>query len=397
MASRPITDGPVGKGWRYIAQRLDGEGGGEFIDWDVPLKDVQLDDLVSGHNGLSATITPAVRRLIGPDGLPLLNTEWDTAIWAEKDGEIRGGGIITDIDFDGPELSLEAVDVSGYAIEMPYTDGWFGTEIDPLDVVRHIWQHIQNKPGGDIGLELSDLKTPVKIGVRMTQGEFDPGAGNNPGNVTYYDSSTYKLAWYQDHDLSDNIDKLAADTPFDYHVRHYWDGEVIRHFMDFGYPTLGKKRTGLRFVFGENIHVLPSIERTGTTYATETLALGAGEGRKMVRGSAFRPRGTGLRRVAVVTDSSLRTQKAVNRLAASELKWRTGLDDISEIVVEDTPHAPLGAVQVGDVIKLEGRASDWKAVEFEVRVIQISIRPDEGNRAVYTVQRTDAQTSGSVG
>src|SRR5680860_505970 len=172
-------------GWRYIAQRLTGDGAGEFIDLDVPLQGASILDTVSGHNGLSATISPEISRLQGPDGNPIFD-EWGTALWAESGGEIRGGGILTHSALAGPSWALECTGYTGYLVDLPFVGaGTFFVEYDPLDVVRYIWDHAQSKVGGNLGLQVSPLLTGLKFGTAMDQAEFDTEAG-----LTSLESST---------------------------------------------------------------------------------------------------------------------------------------------------------------------------------------------------------------
>lgn len=369
--------------WRYVAQRMRGDGGfGEFIADDLPLTNVTIEEVLTGHHGLSASISPELSRLQGADGRPIFD-EWKTAIWAMEDGtEDVYGGILHHSGLDGPQWSLECIGYTGYATDMPYTDAKFFVEVDPIDIFRHIWKHLQSQTGGDLGLQVADTKSGIIVGTELEQGEFDTEQG-----PLRFESGPYKLAWYQDHDLSSNLEQLAADTPFDWRERHYWQGDEIKHALDIGYPTLGQRRKDLTFIIGENVFLNPAIERDGEVYATEALVLGAGEGRKMLRGIARRDI-DGLRRVAVVTDSSLRKQKQVDRRAEREVAARAQLEDISEIVVLDHPHAPLGAVGLGDEILLQGRAP-WTDVEVWVRVLSRTRSPSESNKASLAVVRTD--------
>ncbi len=48
--------------WRYIAQRLPS---GEFLDWDLPLQDVDVTTALSAPGGLTATVPVEVARLHG--------------------------------------------------------------------------------------------------------------------------------------------------------------------------------------------------------------------------------------------------------------------------------------------------------------------------------------------
>lgn len=376
------------RGWRYFATRLNGDGTETLLDPDLPLESVTIEDVLSGHNALSGEIEPAYSRLLGPDGEPILR-EYSTAIYAENDGVVRGGGIITASAFTGPNWEIEATGFTGYAIDMPWVArGYKGIRVDPIDMVRVIWDHIQSMPGGNIGLEFDSTDTGGKesIGTELKQVEFDTQEG-----PVSFEAGPYKLNWYSNHDLAGDIDDLASDTPFDYHERHYWDAEGnLRHHVDIGYKKLGRRRNDLRFTYGVNVFESPSVDRDGALYASGTMVLGAGEGAAMIRSirePATRP-GNRLRRVAVVVDDTIKSKKKARRRADAENQWRARLDDVGSIIVRDHPNAPMGAVSVGDEIRIEGRG-DWVDIDMWVRVLAIAMQPESSDMAEYTIARTD--------
>ena len=125
-------------------------------------------------------------------------------------------------------------------------------------------------------------------------------------------------------------------------------------------------------------------------YASGTLVLGAGDGAGAIRAlrePASRP-GDRLRRIAVVVDDTIKSQKRAAKRADRENQWRAHLDDVESVIVQDHPNAALGAVQVGDEIRLEGRG-DWTDIDMWVRVLGIAYEPERGQVAEYTVARTD--------
>lgn len=380
------------RGWRYFATRLNGDGTEDLLDPDIPLDDVEVTDALSGACSLSGTLEPVYARLLAPDGKPLFN-EWSTAIYAENDGDIRGGGIMTHSDFDGPSWEVECVGFTGYGRDMPYTgSGYKGIRVDPMDAARVIWDHIQSQSGGDIGLEFDDTTTggKVSIGTELKQVEFDTQSG-----PISFESGPYRLNWYTNHDLQGDFDDLAEFTPFDYREKHTWreDG-TIRHFVEMGYPKLGRRRTDLRFVHGVNVLPAVTIERDGEMYASGTMVLGAGEGAAMIRAirePVVPESERRLRRIAVVTDDTIKSKNRAIARAELENQWRRRLDDFDTIVVTDHPNAPLGSCQVGDEIRIEGQG-DWLGVDTWTRVISISWAPDRPT-AEYTVARSDKLTS----
>lgn len=376
------------RGWRYFATRLNGDGTETLLDMDLPLNEVQIEDVLSGDNSITGSIDPAVARLVGPDGFPILQ-EWSTAIYAENDGDIRCGGILTHSDFEGSSFSLEAVGFTGYGRDMPYTGaGYLGVQVDPMDVARLIWTHIQNQTGGDIGLDFAATNTggAVKIGTELKQVEFDTQSG-----PVSFEAGPYKLNWYSNHDLQGDFDSLASDTPFDYHEKHSWNSDgTIKHLVEMGYPKLGRRREDLRFVYGVNIFDNIQIARDGDLYASGTMVLGAGTGASMIKSIKEPPSRPGgrLRRIAVVQDDTIKSIKSASKRADIENSWRRTLDDVESFIVFDHPNAKLGAASVGDEIHVEGQG-DWIGIDMWVRILSISYEPDNGKVSEYTVARVD--------
>lgn len=371
--------------WRYLAQRLTGDGKGEFIDMALPLAGVQIEDVLSGPGRISGAIAPEVMRLKGPDGRPLLE-EWSTAIYAEKDGEIRGGGILVHSEFTGAEWRLDAMGFCGYAQGMPYTDSTFFVGADPADIFRHAWDHLQSQLGGNIGLVVDGTTTPLRLGTALDQIEYD--TQNGPMR---FESGPYKLTWYLTDDIGRALDDLAAQTPFEYLEEHTWKGETIEHRLRLGYPTVGVRRPELRFVIGENVSTVPTLERDGEDYANEILALGAGEGRDMVRATDARPDGR-LRRVAVVTDKTARSPSAAQSLARQELALRQGIEGIADLSVRDHPHARIGSWRPGDEIRVQGKLG-WIDLDAWCRVLSTTISPDDPSVAQLTIARSETISS----
>lgn len=378
------------RGWRYFATRLNGDGTETLIHPDLPLENVTIEDVLSGDGAIQGQIDPVYTNTLGDDGLPIIR-EWSTAIYAEADGEIRQGAIVNHCSVDGPNLAIEAVSFTGYGRDMPYTGtGYLGVNVDTLDVVRTIWSHIQGQAGGNIGLQLSTKKSGTLVGNPLKEVSFTTSSGQ----LVTFEAGPYKLAWYTDFNLQGNVDTLA-ESGFDYHETHTWQPDgTIKHFLDFGVPKIGRKREDLRFVYGVNIFENVNVERDGSLYASGTLVLGAGTGPSQIFSISeppSRPDGR-LRRIAVVSDNTIKSKGAALARAAIENQWRRNLDDITSVTVFDHPNAQLGAVQVGDEIRIEGQ-SDWQTIDMWVRVVSIAYQPENGKTAEYTVVRSDKMHS----
>lgn len=372
----------MANGWRYLATRLNGDGTETGLSNDVPISGAQLREDLSGPGGIKGTLAPEIARLTTKEGDPVF-VPWSTAIYAEKDGQIRAGAILLDLQEKGPALSLDSVGFSCYLQGQPYEAANSWVQVDPLAMARHIWAHKQAMQGANLGLVLDSTTSPVRIGTKEEEVKF----ATENGEEVNFQTGPYTLQWWKDHDLGKAFDDLAAETPFDYLVSHAWDGERVKHHLRLGYPTIGARRHDLRFVLGENIFDHPPINYDGDAYASEVITLGAGEGRKMIRGGDTRTTGR-LHRAAVVVDKTLRNKKSADTIAAQELAARIGDEDLDTLIVQDHPSAVLGSFSPGDEILVQSPAGWTKELYLWVRILAIVTQP-ELNQATLTVARTD--------
>lgn len=456
---------------RIIAQRV---RTGEFLSWQVPLTETRIARELSGPGGISGTITPKVQHLLAEDGLPLLR-EWSTALYYEADGQIRGGGLVTRIT-ENPKggLLVEAPGFSSYPHGIPFTGVYRpGLSADPLNVVRHIWSHVQAYPDGDLGLtvsaetsgtvldEISDAEvtaSKIRVGLRVGYGRgshqvegitqvvirkdnkdqiydwfqllhrdgdrvipesirvgmkvqirgevdndgkpvlrsikqahevrLDGGVGKVPVARLVEAPKPYVLAWWENRDCGAEIDSMLDLAPADYIEQHTWndDHTAIRHHLKLGHPRLGRKRRDLRFVEGENIVAAPALTIDGDEFAQNVVALGRGEGRKMIR-ETVASRDDRLRRVAVVADKSAGRAKA-ERMARDELHRRNDTRGFEQVVVRDHPNARLAALNPGDDILVEAHLAWYGRTRLWVRVLSIEENAT-GEVATLTVARSD--------
>ena len=402
--------------WRYILQRLPS---GEFVDFDIPLVKVEVTRTLSGPGSLSGTVPVPFGNLVGLGGL-----EWGAAIWAEADGEIRGGGIIESATIVGDEWKIECVGFSGLIGDQP----WMGPDlrlfgVDPTDEFRRIWSYASStyglpvsvgsdKSGFRIGVEgwwdLSDvdwaeiegraswnadnpnpylvLKKNGKYPVTLPLSAFKRGTSNNqpPTGGREVPDEPFSLAWWETTDLGDVVTKLATDR-FDYRESSSWSGESIVHRLELGVPVLGSRREGLRFVEGENLAARPDVVRDAAGYASGVVVLGSGEGSARVFAKAERPTSR-LKRFEVVVDRSVDRSADASSVARNELEWLSGGFDVSTVTVFDHPNAPIGSVDVGDVIFILGD-SPWVELGLWVRVTEVTFRPDREGEASFRVRR----------
>lgn len=354
---------PVSR-WRYIAQRA---LTGEWLDWDLPLTVGELSWALSGAGSLRATVAPDVGGLRAADGSPLLE-EWGTLIYAECDGEIRWGGVVTRSEFAGSSWDIEAAGFTTYPHGVPYLGEYIRQSVDPLDAYREIWAHIQSNPDGNLGVTVDSTTSPVRLGTV---------------------AEPYSLTWWEAPDCGGELDSLAKETPFDYVEEHAWYGDTITHRVRLGYPRLGRRRDDLAFIQGDNVLSVVEVDRDGDGFANEVIGLGAGEGRKSIQ-RRIPQRDGRLRRPHVYSDKSVSTTARMDALCRSELATRRNVVEVASVDVLNHPHAPIGSWSLGDDVLIRADIPWLGEVAIWSRVVGWSLVGDD--RARLSLRRSDAFT-----
>lgn len=358
--------------WRFFLQALPSL---EWLDKDLPLVDAVV---VEGENvpaAISGSLPLGYRNLRKEDG-SLAIREWGCQIVAWQEGFDPIVAIVDGIDTSGDDLQIAAGGFTMYPTGMPWLGAdYAGIDVDPLDMVRKIWSHLQAFADGYHGVTVDTLTTPVRIGEPEEDVNFTTGSGEEVS----FTAGPFRLARWVTEDLGKVITDLADETPFKYRERSYWSGEeTLSHRLELGYPTLGSRKYDLHFEIGMNVVVPPPIEEGD--YASEVLMLGAGEGRKMVSALLSEPTGR-LRRVAVRTDKSLRSVTRAKNAARPVLRQLTGEYSIDTLEVIDHDLAPYSTYDVSDEIRVFGDAG-WIQMDRWVRIVEISTNCTTGRRTL---------------
>lgn len=352
---------------RFIAQSV---RTGEFISLDLPLVNPSISLVLSGPTTITGTLSPEdpeIRDLVESRRLDAYAT-W---IHMEVEGIVRASGILQPIQMDGETYSVEATGPSGYLRGMPFLGELSAIAIDPADVVRAIWAHVQGYPDANLGVTVIG-STPVRIGEEEPQEGVEYPDGERP-------NGPYKLSWWEGPDCGREVDQLASQTPFDYVERCAWNASKTKvdHWIDLAYSRIGGRRDDLRFADGENVIGAIPAEETEDLFASQVIVYGSGEGRDTIRGYAGRALGSRLRRVVILQDATIDTTARANSLAAVELERRQGLIDVTDLEVEARhPNAEFGTYAVGDDIFIDVEVA-WlgRLRQFE-RIISITYAPD---------------------
>lgn len=436
--------------WRFHALRILDR---QWLHRDLPLRDVTISPALSGPGSMTATLAPDVMDLQAPDGSPLLE-EWRDLIIAEAADEVRFAGILVNSDFVGEAWRLDLAGIAAWPQGQPQPSTivygsssnpqpggpYSGDGADPIRIVKDLWGQLQALPDADLGVtfgganetayrlarwynvpnrwdyqpdasttvevvppsskSLEDLKTTdlVKVVVRGTGFTKTLKKKQDPGSP-----KAAPLHWlhhvydYENTDLGAKVDAYAQLAPFDYVEHAHWadaDKTDVVLRIDFGYPRIGRRQSGLRFAEGENVSELVTVRRDGEDYANGVLAVGAGEGKDQARELVVRRDGRA-RRVRVVTATHISDRTQLRDLARRELARSNQLTQVEGFTVVEHPHAPYGSYQVGDDVRVHV-ATGWAAGTAQwVRITGLTYSPDNGTVQV-TCRPSDTFSYGSV-
>ena len=71
----------------------------------------------------------------------------------------------------------------------------------------------------------------------------------------------------------------------------------------------------------------------------------------------------------------------------NELKYRTGLPNVSDMIVSDHPNAPLGTFEIGDSIFVQASNSWFAEADMWVRIVSITYQPGEEEQVSIVVTK----------
>lgn len=472
---------------RVLAFRLNGDGTETLLDPEVPLSNPSLEPVLRAGSTIEGTIEVPYLAQIGPDGNPIIQA-WSTALYVEIDGEIAGGGIVTEDSFDWQTRTLSTIGFADYPAGQPFTSSWVSTSldqakartkayptasaqlaarfvlldntyddlaaamppvgsagypaaaqklanakkarddqqrkmmaleeqntrdmstlaqwdlpecpsftdglqgVDPADIFRFIWRHLQSQPRGNLGVVVDTTATPVRIGKSIAATEYDD---DNDGDTPEFEYGEYRLAWYETTDLGEKIAELAENTPFDFWEEHSWNESrtQVQHHIRIAYPRAGARRKDMRFELDVNVEI-PGESNAGVSeYADSVLALGAGEGGTDVTDNASgrlhaviqRDGETRIRRCTVLDDPSRATVATLTAAARTELAGRSAGYVISELQSIPGHDEDLRALRIGDEVVVVG-STGWREIADWYKITAITHSPDEASAMSFTVE-----------
>ena len=407
--------------WRIHARNI---VTGVWLSRDVRMTDLSLTWTVSGSCEITGTINPDQPDYKDEKGQSIFQ-QWQTALFVESQDILRIGGIVSDLEYNGPEMTVTCVGYSN-AIQSQVlwdsivyggaTDGITGNGVDPMTVVKDIWAGIQSRERGDLGVTVTTPSSPYRLGTWHNAKNPADATDTNATDVDInrvwtgldskppsFDTKTpvywdYNLNWWDSVDAGGTIDNLAKQVPFDY-VEHYdWvdaNKSDVKIWIEVGYPRLGSKKTNLALVEGENVTEIIAIAGATDDYVNSIWCLGAGDGKDQVRGVVQIDDGR-VKRSAVITYTSLTTKAACEAAARTELARRNKVENITAVSIVDHPNARVGSFSPGDDVRVRTHIG-WNPQDLWCRVTSYQLDVATGVMTLTTA-RSDSfsYTAGST-
>jgi len=468
---------------RVLAFRLNGDGTKTLIDPEVPMTGVSVEPVLNAGSVIEGKIELPYLSQIADDGKPVIEA-WSTALFVEIDGDIVGGGIVTEDSYDYNERTLSTLGFADYPAGMPFTSSWVSTAldqakttarssdalierlsvqyaaaaakvatlqaqvpaspkrdrdaaqakvqdaikvrdkisaqisaeatkrdkasalltawenpqyptftdgaqgVDPADIFRYIWEHLQVQPKGNLGVIVERTPTPERIGKSIPATEYDD---DNDGDTPEFENGEYRLAWYETTDLGEKTAELAENTPFDFWEEHSWNADRtdIVHRIRIAYPRAGARRTDVQLVIDENVGI-PSVSNADVAeFATAILALGAGSGGTDINENASgrlhtviqRDNDHRIRRCKLLDDPSRATLATLTTSARTELEKRDARYALSSLETVPGRDDDLQSLRLGDEVIVVGDVG-WRSVRDWYKITGITYTPEEGTMSL---------------
>lgn len=146
---------PALKPLRFLFQ---GIRNGQWLNWDVPLRDAELTYTMSGPS--------MIKGKIGPEDLEAVKgvDAWATWLHAEEGGQIRGSAILQPLSVQDGDLVIEAMGFMAYPNGIAYAEESQGILLDPAYVIRFLWDYLQKFKDAKLGITYDDTVTPKRLG-----------------------------------------------------------------------------------------------------------------------------------------------------------------------------------------------------------------------------------------
>lgn len=142
---------------------------------------------LSAPGTASFTTAPHMREALASDGRPLFEPS-NTIVTMLVDGEPEWRGLLVEPEFEGPQRTLTFDSLTAYPHGIIYLgDPYYGAKVDPADIMRLIWRHVQSytSPASDLGVQVAG-STNLRIGSFSSQNKQDTLDAYNKANADWH-------------------------------------------------------------------------------------------------------------------------------------------------------------------------------------------------------------------
>lgn len=200
-----------------------------------------------------------------------------------------------------------------------------------------------------------------------------------------HEDARWRSVWWENHDTLSSLERVVKDAGFAMRVRHsHKDSSTtgvvgVDHVLEL-HPLPFARNKNAVLVEGENVLKRTKIGSAHDDRVTAIMAIGSGEGAKMVRSIYSYPAGgkRGLRRVGTVVDKTLRSKATAAERAQKHLSARREVHEFNDVTVIDSDLARIGSLRPGDEVLYQTLDRRGIRVEEWVTITSIRHRVGEG-------------------
>lgn len=166
--------------WRYMAQRATT---GVWLDRQVPFlrRDTSSTSL-NAAGRFSGVISPDYGTKRAADGMLLFERD-ATILWA-LNGSRHYAYLLDSSEWVGNEWRITGTSIAGYPFGIIFNANYRGVKVDPADIYRAIWDHLQSYPDGDFGVRVVGT-TPIRVGTDSDDKAAVAKAAYDSANAKY--------------------------------------------------------------------------------------------------------------------------------------------------------------------------------------------------------------------
>lgn len=179
---------PAPPPYRYLLQHA---LTGQWLTLALPLTDVEFGPDLNGPGELTGTLSP---RFVS--STPDLIDPGTTLVYAERDGEIRWGGLVWQCTPEGSQYRLEAASWHSYLTKRFDLDGELAARgpfvyTDPCTIIRAVWEYAQSIADGDLSVTVDATTSSTTVGTP---------------------AEPWHSYWWENPQLADHIDNLVSEA-----------------------------------------------------------------------------------------------------------------------------------------------------------------------------------------